>query len=187
MIEILETMVATLWLMLPIYLPNPMAVVFKGSFPMDFGKNFYDGRRILGRGKTWRGFFGGSVSGFLLGLFQNFISRYLPQPWFPEFSQDYIYASLLLLTMAFGSMTGDSFGSFIKRRIGIESGGKAFLLDQLMFVVISWILIYLLFPSWFITHFWNIVSIITVFVITPVIHRAVNIAGYKMGLKEVPW
>ncbi len=186
-VEILQVIIATLWLMLPVYLPNPAAVVFGGGTPMDFGKKFADRRRILGKGKTWRGFFGGAISGFIFGLIQNFVAFYLPQPWFPLFSESWLAASLLLLTMSFGAMLGDSFGSFIKRRMNIESGGKAFLLDQLMFVIVAWLLIYAFFPQWFLEHFWNIISVVTVFVLTPLIHRAVNIIGYKTGLKNVPW
>lgn len=185
--EIVERIVATLWLMLPIYVPNPGAVIFGGGMPMDFGKNFYDGRRIFGKSKTWRGFFGGSLLGFSSGLFQNFISQYLPGSLFPRFSADWVFASLLILTMSFSSLLGDATGSFIKRRIGIESGGRAFLLDQLPFVMVAWLFTFLLFPEWFITHFLNWASVLTVFIITPLIHRAVNIAAYKLGYKDVPW
>ncbi len=186
-VEILQGIIATLWLMLPIYLPNPAAVVFKGKMPMDFGKKFADGRRILGKGKTWRGFFGGALSGFVFGIIQNYASFYLPHDWFPCFSTSWNIAIYILLTMSFGAMVGDLTGSFIKRRIGIESGGKAFLLDQLTFVIVAWLFLYLLFPYWFLGHFWNIVSILTVFFLTPVLHRAVNILGYKLKLKDVPW
>jgi CDP-2,3-bis-(O-geranylgeranyl)-sn-glycerol synthase len=33
----------------------------------------------------------------------------------------------------------------------------------------------------------NIVGIVTVIVVTPPIHRAVNIIGFRMKKKEVPW
>ncbi len=186
-VEILQGIISTLWLMLPIYIPNPAAVLFRGKLPMDFGKKFIDGRRILGRGKTWRGFFGGALSGFAFGLIQNGISFYLPGKWFPYFSRSWILAAGLLLTMSFGSMLGDLTGSFIKRRLGIESGSKAFLLDQLTFVVVAWLILYSLFSAWFVEHFWNVLSLATVFILTPIIHRAVNILGYKLKLKEVPW
>ncbi len=187
MLEILAGIVATLWLMLPVYAPNPGAVIFGGGTPMDFGKKFYDGRRILGKSKTWRGFFGGSLLGFTLGLMQNYLSLYLPQEWFPVFSRDWMLAVPLLLTLSFSSLLGDATGSFIKRRLGIGSGGRAFLLDQLPFVLVAWLLAYIFFPEWFLQHFWNPVSVATVFVITPLLHRGVNIAAYKLGYKDVPW
>ncbi len=186
-LSILSQMVAALWLMLPAYIPNPAAVIFKGKIPMDFGKNFVDDRRILGKGKTWRGFLGGSFVGLIFGIFQNFLSIYLPQQWFPYFSEDFILSLFIIFTLSFGAMLGDSIGSFIKRRIGIGSGGKAFLLDQLTFVVVAWLLLYIFFPLWFFNHFWKIVPILTIFIITPLLHRAVNILGYKMGKKNVPW
>ncbi len=187
MLYIVESMVVTLWLMLPIYLPNPGAVMFGGGMPMDFGKMMPDGRRILGKSKTWRGFIGGSLFGFTVGIIQNFLAFYLPDAWFPPFSRNWYIAIPLLLTMSFSSLLGDALGSFIKRRLGIESGGRAFLLDQLPFVIVSWFFLYMLFPGWFIEHFWNWISVTTVFILTPLIHRAVNIAAYRLGYKDVPW
>ena len=187
MIEIIARIFATLWLMLPVYLPNPGAVLFGGGTPMDFGKRFPDGRRILGKSKTWRGFFGGSLFGFSVGLLQNYISAFLPPDWFPQFSQEWGMAIPIVLTLSFSSLIGDATGSFIKRRLGIESGGRAFLIDQLPFVIVAWVFTFLLFPSWFMEHFWNIVSVATVFIITPIIHRLVNIAAYRLGYKDVPW
>ena len=184
---LLVQFIATLWLMLPAYIPNPAAVIFKGKTPIDFGKKFFDGRRILGKGKTWRGFICGSSVGLIFGIFQNFLAFYLPQDWVPYFSRDWLTSFLLLFTLSFGAMSGDSFGSFIKRRLGIESGGKAFLLDQLTFVLIAWLFLCIFFPAWFYEHFGKIVPVLTVFIITPLLHRGVNIIGYKMGKKDVPW
>src|SRR3989475_6474876 len=56
------------WFLLPAYVANPMAVVFGGGTPMDFGRTLRDGRRLLGDGKTWRGVGGGVASGVRLGL-----------------------------------------------------------------------------------------------------------------------
>jgi len=48
----LELILKTIWLLLPAYTPNNFAVIFGGGTPLDFGKKFIDGRRILGGGKT---------------------------------------------------------------------------------------------------------------------------------------
>jgi len=50
------------WLMLPAYMANPTAVVFGGGTPVDMGKNWKDGRRIFGDGKTFRGLIGGTIA-----------------------------------------------------------------------------------------------------------------------------
>ncbi len=176
-----------LWFMLPAYIANPAAVIFKGKTPMDFGKKFIDGRRILGKGKTWRGFFGGAFSGIVVGLIQNFVSVNIKTPLFPPFSYSLSHAMLIISLLSFGAMLGDAVGSFIKRRLGIESGGKAFLLDQLGFVLMAWFLLYIIANTWFSENFLKPVPVLVILVLTPVLHRVVNIIAYKMGKKSVPW
>ena len=184
---VLAQVIAALWLMIPAYIPNSAAVIFKGKTPMDFGKNFFDGRRILGKGKTWRGFFGGALTGMVFGVIQNFLSTVLPQDYFPQFSTDIPTMIGILACLSFGAMLGDSTGSFIKRRLGIGSGGQAFLLDQLTFVLVAWLFLFIFYRDFFLNYFGNLPAVITILVLTPLIHRAVNIAAYKMGKKPVPW
>src|SRR6266487_2676688 len=64
----LEAIAQALWFFLPAFVANPMAVVFGGGTPIDFGRTLSDGERIFGDGKTWRGLLGGTSSGALLGL-----------------------------------------------------------------------------------------------------------------------
>ena len=52
----------------PAYCANGAPVLAGGGLPMDFGKNFLDGKRILGKNKTFRGFFFGLLIGGLVGL-----------------------------------------------------------------------------------------------------------------------
>ena len=52
-----EIILQALWLILPAYVANASAVLVGGGTPVDSGKNWKDGKRILGDGKTWRGFF----------------------------------------------------------------------------------------------------------------------------------
>ena len=63
-VTVIEYMFVGLWLFLPAMLPNSAAVLFgRGSTAkMDFGKT-WRGKRIFGDGKSWRGFFGGALSG----------------------------------------------------------------------------------------------------------------------------
>ncbi|MDP8011698.1 MAG: CDP-2,3-bis-(O-geranylgeranyl)-sn-glycerol synthase [Thermoplasmata archaeon] len=184
---ILQEIINALWIMLPAYVANPAAVLFKGKLPIDFNKNFFDGRRILGKGKTWKGFFGGAFSGIVIGEIEQILATIFPNIYFVQFSQSQIQAILIIITISFGSMLGDSFGSFIKRRIKLESGANALFLDQYPFLIISLLLYFIIFSSSFIKYLWNPVSLITLIVITPLLHRLVNIIGFKIGKKEVPW
>src|SRR4030065_1587703 len=55
-------------LIFPAYCANATPVLAGGGLPLDFGKNFLDGKRIFGKNKTFRGFFFGLLIGGLVGL-----------------------------------------------------------------------------------------------------------------------
>ena len=59
-----------MWIMMPAYLANTIAVVTGGRFPIDQGKKLGDGNRILGDGKTWSGLLGGTLGGITIGYLQ---------------------------------------------------------------------------------------------------------------------
>ena len=83
-------------------------------------------------------------------------------------------------------MLGDMLGSFVKRRMGLKSGAPLPLVDQLDFVAGAWLLLFLFVHTWFIEHF-SLDIIITVIIITPILHLLTNYMGYRMGRKKVPW
>jgi len=186
---VLDLIVRTFWLMLPPYAVNSAAVFVGGGLPMDFGKRCKDGERILGEGKTWRGFFGGASIGIIIGLIQNYIALSLPENgYITPFSGDYLYAGYVIALLCFGAMTGDAIGSYIKRRRGIPRGGKAPLLDPLGFLFSAWVFAGAGAPLWFYNYMVkDIIPIVIMVIFTPLIHRGANILGYKMGKKKVPW
>jgi CDP-2,3-bis-(O-geranylgeranyl)-sn-glycerol synthase len=176
------------WLTLPAYMANPSAVLFKGKRPMDFGRKFKDGTRVLGDGKTWKGFLGGAFSGFLIGLIQIGIAyQFDENAWgFGKLPN----AILIVILLSFGAVLGDVIGSFIKRRLGRSRGEKTLGLDQYDFLIGAWLLILIFQLPWFLDHFimgWHILALITVIILTPLLHRGVNILGYRLGKKDVPW
>ncbi|MDV2482281.1 CDP-2,3-bis-(O-geranylgeranyl)-sn-glycerol synthase [Methanoculleus sp. Wushi-C6] len=171
---------AALWIMVPAYLPNSAAAVFGGGTPIDFGKALGDGRRIFGNGKTYRGFFGGVLCGILIGLVEIWARSAFGLTFLPE-------QTLLSVTLlAAGALLGDLAKSFLKRRLGKERGESWFLADQYDLVVGSFVLILLIYPQWL---FENITLPVAVWIVvmTPLLHRVVNIIGYYIGVKEVPW
>jgi CDP-2,3-bis-(O-geranylgeranyl)-sn-glycerol synthase len=184
----IETMLAGLWLMLPALIPNSAAVLFGGGVPMDFGRS-WRGKRILGDGKTWRGFFGGATSGMAFGLVQIGIAEGLgtqdswgfgPMPW----------SVVAVTSLALGSMAGDSIGSFLKRRLGVQRGRKAPVLDQFNFVAGAFVLVLLTRQTWFLDHYIRgdgLLALMLFLVVVPLLHRGINIIGYKLGKKDVPW
>ncbi|MFH1786056.1 MAG: CDP-2,3-bis-(O-geranylgeranyl)-sn-glycerol synthase [archaeon] len=157
---------------IPAYVANASPVLFGGGRPLDFGKKFRDGRPILGKGKTIRG----TVLGILCGTAAYFLSA--------PFLAAYPLASQLTAGSAFllasGTIFGDIFGSFIKRRLGFTSGANASILDQIMFIIFA-----LLFVS--IRIHVNPVQAAFLILVTPLIHRSFNILAYLAKLKEVPY
>jgi CDP-2,3-bis-(O-geranylgeranyl)-sn-glycerol synthase len=174
--------------MIPALVPNSAAVVFGGGRPIDFGRS-WKGRRILGDGKTWRGFIGGAGCGVLVGLLQVAAVELWGMPAIWSFGP-WPSAAIVVVCLGLGSMLGDSMGSFVKRRFGVDRGIKAPGLDQYNFVVGAVVLIIVFRYDWFHEHFiednaiWGLVALL---IVVPLLHRGVNIVGYRLGRKEVPW
>ncbi len=154
---------------LPAYVANTGAGFFGGGRALDRGRVLWDGRRAFGSGKTVRGTAAGILVGTLYKVLENL-----------ALSQPTSTGLLLALLLSAGAMGGDLVGSFIKRRIGIESGESAPLLDQLDFALGA------LFLATFVTPL-TTQTIIILLLITPIGHLGVNITGFLLHRKEVPW
>ncbi len=174
LMNIVFILVSAIYFMLPAYIANIFALIFSGKTPLDFNKKCSDGRRLIGNGVTLRGLFGGSLSGTIVGLIQGIISPYISL----EPNLTIMHGCLFGFTMGFGALMGDAAGSFIKRRIGIDRGQPAPLLDQLDFVVGA-----LLLSSF--VYFENYFIVIVAFIITPILHLLTNMVGYTLGFKDV--
>ena len=173
-------LLSAVWIMLPAYLPNPVAALFGGGTPIDLGRNFSDGKRVFGDGKTFRGLFMGTLAGLGIGLVQIWISG----TYGPEYLPHHSYLSVTLL--ATGALLGDLCKSFFKRRLGKERGTKWPVADQYDLVAGALILLLVFDPSWLFANLTPPVFIL-IMILTPVLHRTVNIIGYYIGVKEVPW
>lgn len=182
-------LIIAVWLMLPAYIPSPLAAVFGGGKPIDGGRNFSDGRRILGDGKTYRGLFCGVVFGMAAGLLQMlYLSRQtgIFSVELPSFAGNGANAFIVIFALASGSLFGDMFMSFFKRRLGLKRGAPLPVVDQLDFVFGAWLFTYIAAPAWFVSNFTTPV-IIVVLLLTPVLHLSTNIIGYFIGVKNEPW
>ena len=192
LLEIVYLILAAGWLFLPAVLANMSPVFVGGGKPVDLGKNFFDGRRLLGDGKTIRGTIGGAMIGFLVGTIQIIILAAvggLDTMW--SFGDNY-YAFIIVLLIAFGALFGDLLGSFLKRRLNFKRGAKFPIMDQYD-LVIGVIILLLILPfsrSWFLGSFiyhphW--ITILGIILGTYLVHRISNLVAYKIGKKDVPW
>lgn len=187
MLDIVKDIIDAFVLFLPAFAANPGAVVTGGYGKVDFGRNFTDGRRIFGDGKTWSGFFGGSLIGVAVGIIIYYITGVPALHYLGSFGNSPEAALIVVVPMSFGSLLGDMAGSFIKRRLGLKSGAKGFLLDQWPFALMSFLMVYLFAPGFFMSYYGNIVGALAILFITPPLHRAINVIGYKLNKKDVPW
>jgi len=166
--------------MLPAYIPNPVAALCGGGTPVDLGKTWSDGRRVFGDGKTYRGLIAGILAGIGSGLILIWLSDTYLLTSLPK------HTVLSVVLLACGALLGDLVKSFFKRRFGRERGAKWPVADQYDLVAGAFLLLLVFDLSW-LTATITIPVLLVILILTPVLHRAVNIIGYLFRIKEVPW
>ena len=183
----LEVVVQAIWLILPAYAANGAAVLVGGGKPIDFGRKWKDGRRILGDGKTWRGLFYGSLVGSIVGFSQAFAGKYIEMEGLNILNLDYFEGFPLMiplvLSLCFGALLGDIVESFFKRRAGKERGEDWIPFDQLDFLLGALFLSFLVSSliellgalpyNWFIKNF-SVWHLLVIFLVTPFLHIISN-------------
>jgi len=181
------------WFILPSYIANASAKLVGGGTPLDFGKNWKDGKRILGDGKTIRGLLFGAFIGMIAGFTLVVAAKYIAY-------SDYAFLKLsdfegfplmipIIFSLCFGALVGDTVESFFKRRIGKNRGEDWFFFDQIDFIAgalffnfVFGILLQLtgaLKVNWFLENF-SLWHILFLFIITPFIHLTANFLHGKM-------
>jgi len=186
MYEALALLELAIWFGLPAWIANATPVLGGGGKPIDGGRFYRDGRRILGDGKTIRGFIVGIFFGILTGLGQMFAAPYL-HPLLAQFvtvtpeMQLVLYMQLpVAILMSFGALTGDIIGSFIKRRVNVKSGDPSPFMDQLGFILMALIFAYPIIQP-------GAIYAAILILVTLAIHWISNALGYLLGLKKNPW
>ena len=179
---ILETVAVAVWVMLPAYIPNNVAVLAGGGRPIDGGRK-WGGKRVLGDGKTWRGTAFGTAAGIVVALGLNAVQPAAVDASGLSFP---VFPLVAAVTLAFGAMLGDILASFLKRRTGRERGAAFPGIDQLDFVVVSLALTLIAATGWFLETF-TLPVLVVVFVLTPLLHVTTNMGAYALGLKNEPW
>ena len=167
MVEPLGLIAESLTFIFPAYCANAIPVLAGGGRPLDFGREFIDGRPILGKNKTFRGFISGLIAGTTVGLIESWLLNYPP---------------LFGFFMSIGALMGDLTGAFAKRRIGLSSGEPLPVVDQLSFLIGA---ILFSFPIFWNRLSWELVAV--AISVTLPIHVLTNFAAYKVGLKSHPW
>jgi len=181
-----EFVIQAFWLILPAYIANASALLLGGGLPIDFGKKWSDGNRLLGDGKTWRGLFVGTFIGMTAGFGFSVISKFALNIDFPIKINDFTGFPLMipiLFSLCFGALIGDILESFFKRRIGKNRGENWIPFDQIDFIlgvlffsyIMSSFLHFFNFTeeNWFLVNF-TLNHIIILLIFTPFIHFFAN-------------
>ncbi|MBN2065815.1 MAG: CDP-2,3-bis-(O-geranylgeranyl)-sn-glycerol synthase [Candidatus Thermoplasmatota archaeon] len=193
-----EIIIQAFWLIIPAYIANASALLVGGGTPIDFGKTYKDGKRILGDGKTWRGLFVGTFVGVTAGFGLSVAAKYATLYEFPINLSDFTGFPMmipLIFSICFGALLGDIVESFFKRRVGKDRGEDWIPFDQLDFIVgvlvatfimslllhISGLLTY----NWFFTYFTSY-HILVLLIATPFIHLFSNFVHRKTRQKTLP-
>jgi CDP-2,3-bis-(O-geranylgeranyl)-sn-glycerol synthase len=185
--EFIQTIILpALYFFLPAYIANALPVVSKKlnilkflAFPVDGGKKLA-GKSLFGKSKTVRGFVVGVIGALIIAYLQYLLTAV---SFFNEISLvEYSLKFSLLLGFLLGSgaLLGDLIKSFIKRRIGIESGHPWIIADQIDYVVGALLLVSFVFvPS--LNH------IIFLLLFSPLLSFIANVIAYFTGIKKVWW
>lgn len=186
MYEELALIELAIWFGLPAWIANATPVLGGGGRAIDGGRFYRDGRRILGDGKTIRGFIVGIIFGVLTGLGQMLAAPYL-HPILAQFvtvtpeMEMILYMQMpVVVLLSLGALTGDIVGSFIKRRVDIKSGNPSPFMDQLGFIIMALIFVYPIIQP-------GPIYVVILILITLGIHWISNALGYLLGLKKNPW
>ncbi|MFW9823535.1 MAG: CDP-archaeol synthase [Candidatus Thorarchaeota archaeon] len=208
-------LIFSLLLIVPAYISNASMVITGGGRPIDGGKFFKDGRRILGDHKTINGLKGPLYIGIPISLVIFLIFFILWQPiaeiiiqasaegqyilynninifqyYFigGEFPLNFLVLIIRIVLASYGAVVGDLVGSFLKRRFDIKSGAPFWIVDQLDFALVA--ILFVSIPWFFSPHLFRLPDIfifIFLIILTPAVSLIANTVAYFVGLKSVPY
>lgn len=208
-------LIFSLLFIVPAYISNASMVITGGGKPIDGGRYFRDGRRILGDHKTWNGLKGPLYIGIPISFFMFLLFNIL---WIPisdiindataqgqyllynepkifqyyfiggEFPINFLVLIIRIVLASYGAVVGDLIGSFLKRRFDIKSGAPFWIVDQLDFALVA--LLFVSIPGFISPNLFllpDIFIITFLIILTPAVSIIANTVAYVVGLKNVPW
>ena len=212
----LATLIFSLLFIVPAYFSNAGMVIVGGGKPLDKGKLWRDGRRILGDHKTISGLVKGplyigipiscalfllflllwpaiqqiQIEGDYLGAYKLYSEIFYYQYYFigGPLPIGILMIVFRIVFCSYGAAFGDLAGSFLKRRFNIKSGAPFWVVDQLDFAIGA--IIFTLIPAIFFPGFYLIPDaniIIFLLILTPSVSLIANTIAFLVNLKEVPW
>lgn len=182
----LNNILLAFWLVLPAAAANTIPVIVSKlpylrdlNSPLDLGLKF-NGKRVFGSHKSWRGLFFGILAGVLVTIIQKhlFINFDLIEELI-DF--DYLSISPILFGFfaSFGALAGDAIESFFKRQFDVTAG-KAWIpfdqIDSIVGVIVFTLPIYQ----------FSLTIYVLMFIIWTIGHPISTVTGYLIKLKDEP-
>ena len=177
----------SIYFIVPAYFANMAPVIAKKlkilpeiNKPIDMNIKFEDGKPLLGKNKTYRGF----LVAILMGILLAFIQKLLYGINFFKSISITNYNGWLLIgfLLGLGAISGDSIKSFFKRRIDIKPGKKFIPFDQTDFIIGAYLFTY--------PFYYNIISwqmILTSILISFFLHIIVNHIAFYLKIRKEKW
>lgn len=202
MIDLINIIIGCVIFIFPAFVANGVPTILgKGkrfNAPIDGGRLWRDNKRILGDGKTIRGFVSGVVCGMASCVAIIIMAHYSGYPLaFMNLIEVGVLYNLLYIVginlgangiflgslvgflLGSGALIGDMIGSFIKRRSGLQRGESYPFMDQLGFLIVAMVFVYMVIP-------WPLIWLLVLLPITLGLHISLNMLGYVVGIQEVP-
>ncbi|MCZ2846220.1 MAG: CDP-archaeol synthase, partial [Candidatus Bathyarchaeota archaeon] len=136
-----------------------------------------EGYPVLGDHKTWRGI----IAGITMGMSVTYIQRWLYQCSFFEENSLIAYDKINIFIFGFllslGTVFGDLFFAFLKRRQNLPPGAPWIPFDQINYVVGAFVLL-----TPYLTI--DIIYWTTILLITFLLHLVINYIGYRLGISR---
>ena len=181
MVSITLLVIQCIYFFLPGYFANMAPVICKNipflKYPIDFGKTL-GGKPLFGKNKTFRGLFFGVLFGVIVAFVQFLLyqNNILVGIAIVDYSNWFIIGFLLGL----GAILGDLIESFVKRRLNYDPGKPFIPFDQIDFVIGGLILVSFV-------VFIGIEKIITLLLVSVVLHITVNHIAFYTGVRKEKW
>lgn len=174
-----------LYFFLPSYIANIIPVVAARfrilpslAVPVDGGRNWF------GPHKTIRGFLLGTIAAILSAYCQAKLHAFGPFALLGLTDYNRVNPLILGFLLGFGSLAGDSLGSFAKRRLRIRPGEHLWLFDELTMAAGAIVFVAILYPT---PSARKAYIVIACLLITFAWHIAAAKTAYLLRIREARW
>lgn len=186
MSNILEFLAVCFYFMLPAYAANVAPVLAKRfnvlprlAVPVDCNAS-WNGKPLLGPHKTLRGFVLGTTAAIAVTLGQTLLYPLFPFPTIGLVDYASVNPLVLGFLLGFGSLLGDSLGSFIKRRTRIQPGEPFPGPDQMGMAVMAIAVVAGVYPL-------SLTAVVAVVAMTFLWHITAARTAFLLKIREEKW